>query len=297
MTEPISENYISVTRKNFLSGDNERRMVEKSFLEIQGKFLVKIRDNTFNGTIGENAVENIENFLEVVRPLKIKGVSQDKFRLSIFPISLSEMEADEDHNSDKMNIATEIFKIEGILFDYEIPLCKAFNEFNYLLKIDTDLFTFDVQKIKTYEEYEYELNNNMEWGLKEPWSDDESDALTDGVLKEEALMHKARFEESRGDAAPGVMKFYPWNYGTNNAGNTQDNQGPREKQPTHDLSVCQVRRFDMIRYSFDADDEYVAVMEHEYFDHSRTNLDECQAYRELFRIMDEGWLVTKVKDE
>ncbi|GJV67640.1 hypothetical protein Tco_1483149 [Tanacetum coccineum] len=156
-------------------------MVEKSFLEIQGTFLVKIRDNIFNGTIGENAVEHIENFLKVVGPLKIKSASQDRFRLSVFAISLlgatsqwfkkecigsvttwedlvekfvqkfhqlsynnEEMEADEDDNSDEINIVAEMFKIEGNLFDYETPLCKEFDEFNYLLKIDTDLFTFDV---------------------------------------------------------------------------------------------------------------------------------------------------------
>ncbi|GJW13370.1 hypothetical protein Tco_0017503 [Tanacetum coccineum] len=178
-------------------------MIEKNFVEIQGVFLVKIRDNTFNGTIGENAFEHINNFLKVVGPLKINRVSQDRFRLSVFPISLAgttsewfkkdcigsvttwedlvekyvqkfyqlsndneEMEADE--SDDPKNVA-EIFKIEGNLFDYETPLCKAFNDFNYLLKIDTDLFTFDIQGIKTYEGYE--LNNNMTGDLEEPWSD------------------------------------------------------------------------------------------------------------------------------
>ncbi|GJT66653.1 hypothetical protein Tco_1018133 [Tanacetum coccineum] len=115
------------------------------------------------------------------------------------------------------------------------------------------------------------------------------DKLADGVLKEEALIHKARFEESWGV-----------NYGANNAGDTQVSQGHKKEhegnehtlssKPTHDPSVCRVRRFKMIKYSFDADDEYVAIKEHEYFDHSRTNIDACQAYRELFRIMDEGWL-------
>ncbi|GJR50660.1 hypothetical protein Tco_1401181 [Tanacetum coccineum] len=158
------------------------------------------------------------------------------------------MEADEDDNPDNV---VEIFKIEGNLFDFKTPLCKSFNELNYLLKIDTDLFTFDVQEIKTYEEHEYKLNNNMMGDLEEPWLDNgvpyqlrdhicepyrfkngktkwptcSSDTngfcnggelpemirvgcmtflqdhkwyneLADGVLKEEALIHKARFEES-----------------------------------------------------------------------------------------------------
>ncbi|GJV06050.1 hypothetical protein Tco_1343706 [Tanacetum coccineum] len=112
--------YIFVIRKNFLSNDNEGRMVEKSFLEIQGTFLVKIHDNTFNGIIVENAFKHIDNFLEVVGPLKIKGLRQDRFRLSVFPISLAgAMETDED---DDPNDIADIFKIEGNLFDFE-TLC------------------------------------------------------------------------------------------------------------------------------------------------------------------------------
>ncbi|GJU87533.1 hypothetical protein Tco_1295079 [Tanacetum coccineum] len=152
-------------------------MIERNFAEIQGTFLVKIRDNTFNGIIRENVFEHINKFLEVVGPIKINGVSQDRFRLSIFPISLTgaasewfkkdcissittweylvekfiqkfyllsndneEREAGEDDNPDDI---TDIFKIEGNLFDYETPL--------------------------TYEEYE--LNNTMTKDLEEPWSD------------------------------------------------------------------------------------------------------------------------------
>ncbi|GJW07221.1 hypothetical protein Tco_1569644 [Tanacetum coccineum] len=201
MTE--RNDYISVTRKNWISNDNEGRMIERNFFEIQGAFLVKIRDNTFNGTIGENAFEHINKFLNVVRPIKVNGVSQDRFRLSIFPISLAvtagkwfkkdyigsvttwedlvekfvqkfcqlsndnkEMEAEEDDDPDDI---ADIFEIEGNLFDYKTPLCKAFNDFNFLLKIDTDLFTFDIQGIRTYEEYE--LNNTMTRNLEEPWLD------------------------------------------------------------------------------------------------------------------------------
>ncbi|GKC24316.1 hypothetical protein Tco_1026466, partial [Tanacetum coccineum] len=195
--------YISVTQKNFISKDKEGRMIEKIFVEIQGAFFVKIRDNTFNGTIGENAFEHINNFLKVVGPIKVNGVSQDRFRLSIFPVSLAgaagewfkkdcigsvttwedlvekfvqkfyqlsndneEMEADESYD---LNDIAEIFKMEGNLFDYETPLCKAFNDFNYLLKIDMDRFTFDIQGIRTYEVYK--LINTMTRDLKEPWLD------------------------------------------------------------------------------------------------------------------------------
>ncbi|GJW62267.1 hypothetical protein Tco_0111602 [Tanacetum coccineum] len=319
-----------------------------------------------------------------------------------------EMEADEDDDPDDI---AEIFKIEGNLFDYETPLCKAFNDINYLLKIDTDLFTFDIQGIKTYEGYE--LNNGVPYQLcdhicepyhfknrKSKWPTCSSDIdgfcnggklsgmvrvgcmtyfqdhkwydkLVDGKLKVEALIHKSKVKGSWGDATPRVMKFCAWlkssfenfheldhdvlvkleecwwnvnayeiapftywenygqgayaniktektydpypdinrifgrNYGANNVGNTQGCQERKEEhnkhteysKPAHDPSICQVRRFEMIKYSFDADDEYVAIKEHECSDHSKTNIDACQAYRELLCVMDKGWLMAKACEE
>ncbi|GJX26236.1 hypothetical protein Tco_0232532 [Tanacetum coccineum] len=218
----------------------------------------------------------------------------------------------EDECSSDVDETAKIFKIEDNLLDYETPLCKAFNEFNYLLKINTDLFTLEIQEIKTYEEYE--LNNYMTGELEEPYLD------IDGVygkLKEEALMHKARIEESWR-----VIKFCEWlknsfenfheldydvlvkqeecwwkvnahekspfaqweNY-TNNAGDTQDT-----KKGHRDPSTCTIRRFEMIKYSFGQDEEYVAVKEDEYEDLTSTSEDACRAYREIFCKMYEGWM-------
>ncbi|GJS38408.1 hypothetical protein Tco_0563451 [Tanacetum coccineum] len=86
-----------------------------------------------------------------------------------------------------------------------------------------------------------------------------------------------------------------WSYGLDNVDYTQDNQ--EHKKEHRDPSTCRVRRFEMIKYSFDVEDEYVAIKEHEHSDHSKTNIDTCQAYRERFRIIDEGWLVMKACDE
>ncbi|GKA30745.1 hypothetical protein Tco_0717050 [Tanacetum coccineum] len=92
-----------------------------------------------------------------------------------------------------------------------------------------------------------------------------------------------------------INHIFGSNYGAENAGYTQDNLD--HKKEHHDPSTCHVRRFKMIKYSFDAEDEFVAIKEHECSDHSKTNIDICQAYRELFCIMDEGWIVTKACDE
>ncbi|GJW58588.1 hypothetical protein Tco_0105319 [Tanacetum coccineum] len=385
MAEP--DEYIFVTRKNLLSNDNEGRMVEKSIVEIQGLFLVKISDNTFNGIIRENVFKHINNFLKVVRPLKVKGYYLGRFSRKVrskfyqFSDDNEEIEADESDDPDDIS---EIFKIEGNFFDYETPLCKAFNDFNYLLKIDTDLFTFDIQGIKTYERSE--LNNNMTGDLEEPWSDNRvpyqlcdhicepyrfkngkskwptcssdingfcnggelpgmvqvghmtyfQDHKCNEILRMAKKSSFENFHELDHDVlvkleefwwkvnAHEVAPFTRWknysqgpyanaktkraydpyldinrifgrNYGADNVGYTQDNQ--EHKKEHHDPSTYRVRRFEMIKYSFDADDEYVAIKEHECFDHSKTNIDTCQAYRDLSCIMDEGWLEMKTCDK
>ncbi|GJW84153.1 hypothetical protein Tco_0157298 [Tanacetum coccineum] len=200
MAGPITKEYISAILNN-----NNGKMIEKNFIDIEGTFLLKIRDNAFHGNDGEDVFKHINSFLEVVEPLKIRGLSHDGFRLNIFPTSLSgaakewftnecidtistwddlvekfvlkfynlceydeEEETDDDNDPDLIDNVPEIFKIDDDLFNFDSPLCIAFEEFNHLLKIDPDLFTYDIQGFKTYDEYAQELNNKTQ-GNEEPW--------------------------------------------------------------------------------------------------------------------------------
>ncbi|GJR33046.1 hypothetical protein Tco_1109278 [Tanacetum coccineum] len=354
MAEP--NDYISATRRNFISNDNEGRMVEKSVVEIQGTFLVKVCDNTFNGIIGENAFKHIDKFLE--------ENLVERFVLKFHHLSDNneEDETEEDNDPDEIDNVPEIFKIEGNLFDFETPLCKAFNEFNYLLKIDTDLFTFNVQNFKTYDEYERELNNDIARGPEEPWSENGVpyqlcdhicepyhfkngktkwptcdsnidgfcngeelpgmvrvgcmtyfqdhkwyDELADGKLKEETLTLKAKVEGSWGDATPGVMKFCAW------LKNSFENFHELDYDVLVKLEECwwkahdplldvyrnlaelgaskqksKQRRFEMMKNSFNDDEEYITIKESEHLNHSKDSLN---TYRELLCPINEGWVV------
>ncbi|GJY91677.1 hypothetical protein Tco_0507459 [Tanacetum coccineum] len=81
--------YISAISKSFISNNNNGIMIEKNFIENEGTLLLKIHDNAFHGNHGEDVFKHINSFLEVVEPLKIRGLSHDRFRLSVFPTSLS----------------------------------------------------------------------------------------------------------------------------------------------------------------------------------------------------------------
>ncbi|GJX95438.1 hypothetical protein Tco_0351236 [Tanacetum coccineum] len=64
---------------------------------------------------------------------------------------------------------------------------------------------------------------------------------------------------------------------------------------TREVPVCQIKRYKMIKYSFNDEEEYVAVKEDEYNDLTITSEEACRAYQEIFRMMDEGWMVTRTE--
>ncbi|GJZ28935.1 hypothetical protein Tco_0573582 [Tanacetum coccineum] len=227
-----------------------------------------------------------------------------------------EIEAEEDDDPDDI---TDIFKIEGNLFNYETPLCKAFNDFNYLLKIDRDLFTFDIQGIRTYEEYE--LNNHVDKGIVEEnvvdnvldfhkldynvlvklqerwWKINAHEVTPFTRLESYGQRPYANFKtEKTHDPYLDINRIFDRNYDTSNAGNIQDSQKHVERRddPSHEPSVCKIKRFEMMKYAFNADKEYIAIKESKYLNHSKDNLD---AYRELLRIIGKGWVVATPDNE
>nr|GFC12917.1 hypothetical protein [Tanacetum cinerariifolium] len=87
---------------------------------------------------------------------------------------------DEEFINNEDDVA-EVFRIDINIFNFKKPMCKAFNEFNYLLKIDSDLLTKDIMRFKTYEDYKdgwiYEWNENVPWVYEKP-------CLDNGIWKE-----------------------------------------------------------------------------------------------------------------
>ncbi|GKC20961.1 hypothetical protein Tco_1023111 [Tanacetum coccineum] len=163
MAGPITKEYISATSKSFILNNNNGKIIKKNFIKIEGTFLLKIHDNAFHGNDGEDVFKHINSFLEVVEPLKIKGLSHDPFRLSVFPTSLSgaakewftnecirtistwddlfenfvlkfynlcehdeEEEIVDDNEPNVIKNVPEIFKIDDDLFNFDSPLCIAF---------------------------------------------------------------------------------------------------------------------------------------------------------------------------
>nr|GFA42717.1 hypothetical protein [Tanacetum cinerariifolium] len=204
-----------------------------------------------------------QRHIEFLAPLP-RTNSSDIFT---FVIGSDEIEPTNDETSDLEETDyddEQILRIETNMFNYETPLCENFKKFNYLLKIGPDVLTNDIKGFKTYEEYKddwiYEWNENVAWDYE--WYE----ALEDKELKEEALRNKAIVEGTIDD----------------------DEEQEICSNKTHKLSVCNIRRLEMIKYLFRDDEEYVTIKEDEY--ETSTSKDACQAYQEIFRMVDEGWM-------
>nr|GEX68216.1 hypothetical protein [Tanacetum cinerariifolium] len=198
----------------------------------------------------------------------------------------------------------------------------AFKEFNYLLQIDPDLLIEDIEGFKTYKDYKddwiYEWNNDV------PWRNDGNcnggnlpgsyivgnalcnqdfkwyEALKDGKLKEEALKNKAIMEgiiEDK-DNKSSNKGWRRWNvYENTNHGHKEreyemehEDKERRELFDDHEQPICNIRRFEMIKFSFRQDEVYVTVKENEYNDLTSTSEEACRTYQVIFRMMDERWM-------
>ncbi|GJS53150.1 hypothetical protein Tco_0626512 [Tanacetum coccineum] len=203
-----------------------------------------------------------------------KGALWDYWKLGsdeIEPTNEETSNLKKTNHDDEQEIG-EIFKIETNLFDYKTPLCEKFKEFNYLLKIDPDLLTKDIVGFKIFDEYKddwiYEWNKNVPW---------------DSELKDEALRNNAIMEGLINDDGSNNNGWRRWDSYEIADHDQEEREYVNEHEDEercdlfddHEFPVYNIRRFEMIKYSFGDDEEYVAVKEYEYDDLTSTSKDAC----------------------
>ncbi|GKA78708.1 hypothetical protein Tco_0785245 [Tanacetum coccineum] len=187
---------------------------------------------------------------------------------------------DEESSYDEDDIA-EVFRIKTNIFDYETPLCSAFNwKDDGYYNGGNSPRAYIIGNQLHYQDYEW------------------YEALEDCKLKDEALRNKAIMEGSikEDDDESHHEHGRQWNTYTNYDDDYEINHEHNKSDELYEIQeqpVCNIRRYMMIKYSFNDDEEYVAVKEDEYDDLTVTRKEACQAYQEIFQIMDEGWKVTR----
>nr|GEW19338.1 hypothetical protein [Tanacetum cinerariifolium] len=240
----------------------------KNAYELKEKFLDDLHKNAFSGTNGKDAVEHIKYFLRIVDPIDLPNVNQDKLRVVVFPISLS----DEDKTD-------EIFNIETDIFDYESPLCMALNEFNYLLKVDSELLTYDIERTGNYDDYMNQFNDEF----KEPWDEDGIPyEIGDHICKHFCFKNERTKWPTCSSTEDGFCNGgeLPRMVRVDNFLNVREieNYERCEVFGDHERPACNIRRFETITYSFRDDEEYMAIKENDYDDLTNTRKKAIHAY-------------------
>ncbi|GJV60495.1 hypothetical protein Tco_1466595 [Tanacetum coccineum] len=259
-------------------------------------------------------------------PSRIKGNNTPKMGGDEIEVSDDESSDLEEYWSDKEEETAKIFKIETDVFDYETPLCLAFNEFNYLLKVydkpwlDNGIWKEPKPVKHTCKPFNYKTGCS-EWPTSS-WREDGYcnggnfpgayhtgnslhyqdlewyEALEDSELKDVALRNKAIMEGLISDDESSNDCWKRWKsheiYYHDYDEGEYENETHKEGHElygieTREVPVCQIKRYKMIKYSFNNEEEYVAVKEDEYDDLTITSDEAYRAYQEIFWMMDEGW--------
>ncbi|GKB81262.1 hypothetical protein Tco_0948157 [Tanacetum coccineum] len=130
------------------------------------------------------------------------------------------------------------------------------------------------------------------------------DALKDSELKDEALRNKAIMEglidEDNESSNNGWRIWDSYEITDHDQEEREYEYGQEDKErcklfDNHEFPVCNIRKFEMIKYLFRDDDEYVFVKEDEYEELMNTSKEAIHTYRVIFRMMDEGWMVTRTE--
>ncbi|GJR21544.1 hypothetical protein Tco_0970071, partial [Tanacetum coccineum] len=215
-----------------------------------------------------------------------------------------EVELTDEEFSDNEDEVAKVFRIDTNIFDFETPMCKAFNEFNYLLQIDPNLLTKDIEGFKTYEEYKddwiYEWNRDVPRVAEKPWTD--TGVWTEPIpVKHYCKPFNYKTGCSEWPACSWKNDGYcnggnlPGAYIIGNSLHYQDYEW-YEALMDCELKEQALKNKAIIEglisddESSNNDEEYVAIKEDEYDDLSKTSDDVCRAYQEIFRMMDGGWM-------
>ncbi|GKA82799.1 hypothetical protein Tco_0789547, partial [Tanacetum coccineum] len=160
-------------------------------------------------------------------------------------------------------------KVEDVSLTCDTPLEVFYNEVNQLSGMDDDLFTYEVEVAnipydsKMDDDSEHEADDDVGYDPSDIRGDDEVE-LTD--------------EESSDDTV--MLLDYEW----------------YEALKDSELKDKALRnKVIMEGFINEVDDDKLPVKEDKYDDLTITREEACRAYQEIFRIMDEGWMVTKAK--
>nr|GEX01914.1 hypothetical protein [Tanacetum cinerariifolium] len=182
-------------------------------------------------------------------------------------------------------------RVEDVMLTYDTSLMVFNNEFHRMSKMDDNLFTYEIEVANIPSD-----SNKDDDSKQRTWRED---GYCDGENLPVAyhIGNSLYYQDLECNDDRRRWESHEITYHDHDE-IKYENETHDERQglsKAHELSVCNIRKFKMIKYSFGQDEEYVAVKEDEYEDLARTSDDACRAYQEIFRRMDKGLMVTRAE--
>ncbi|GJT56847.1 hypothetical protein Tco_0991901 [Tanacetum coccineum] len=242
-------------------------------------------------------------FIEWLRSKNLNYKTMDHYTMKTLWIYRirgdDEVELTDEESSDDEDEVVEVLRIDTNLFNFETPMCKAFKGFNYILQIDPDLLTKYIEGFKTYDDYKndwiYEWNKGIPWVNEKLWTN------TGVWTKPTPVKHTCKpFNYKIGysewptcswkdDGYCNEANYWNCTYGNNSIIRITSGNERKELCEVHEPPICNIRKYMMIKYSFNNDEEYVAVKQDEYNDLTITRKEACQRNRYLSDMDGMGW--------
>ncbi|GJX72158.1 hypothetical protein Tco_0309329 [Tanacetum coccineum] len=287
----------------------------KNAYELKGKFLDDLHNNAFSGTNGKDVVEHIEYYLKIIEPIKLPNVDHDKLRVVVFLILLVGgarrwFDGIKESITYWVDLTANFFRksyppsrIKGInapviKWDPANLKFKGWLATKFVNYKTMDIFTkgalWDFWKMGSDE---IDVSNDEYSDLEEYWSDKEEKTNENFKIETNVFDYETplclAFVKSQINISSYLIYYHDYMKG--NMKKETHEEGHLCGIKTREVSVCEIKRYKMIKYSFKDEEEYVAVKEDEYDDLTITSEEACRAYHEIFRMMDEGWMVTRTE--
>ncbi|GJW15807.1 hypothetical protein Tco_0019940 [Tanacetum coccineum] len=260
-------------QENYYSGITSITVNGKNAYELKGKFLDDLHNNAFSGTNGEDAVEHIEYFLKIVGPIDLLNIDPDVLTKDIEGFKTYDEYKDDwiyEWNKNVPWVHEKPWTDTGVWTEPApvVHCCKPFNYKSGYSEWPTCSWKEDGYCNGGNLPGAYIVGNTLHYQDLE-WYE----ALKDSELKEEALRNKAIMEglinEDDESSNNGWRRWDGYEIADHDQEekeyeNEHEDEERCELFDDHELPVCTIRRFEMIKYSCGHDEEYVAIKEDEY---------------------------------
>ncbi|GKA58489.1 hypothetical protein Tco_0757677, partial [Tanacetum coccineum] len=246
--------------------------------KLDDEFLKILQDNAFDGTNGDDVVDHTTKFLAILELIKILDIDPKQLRLHVFSLSLTR-DARKWWTDEVEGKITTWGELTEKFFHKYYPLSRTCNDRRMDAKTKNALWEFWIKN------YEDEISMDDIVSSDEEWMESDNTSHINNNY-DSFFKPCLDYQERKYCVDEDERMIYEHNI------SELDNISICDDEEIILLNekVCKLEKFDVIRYSLDTNEEYIAISTCELDTWKRTDGIITSIYHELFYKKDQGWL-------